>query len=75
MCRIRRPTRVPRWGWSAASEVDKRQLQELPDQLIGGDKEVEVSQVAVRCRGGEDLGAMPLETLYERLNSELSAKR
>ncbi|MDA1332269.1 MAG: threonine--tRNA ligase [Proteobacteria bacterium] len=50
-------------------------LQKLPYQLIVGDKEVEASQVAVRCRGGEDLGPMLLETLYERLNSELDAKR
>jgi threonyl-tRNA synthetase len=56
-------------------KIREHSLQKLPYQLIVGDKEVEASQVAVRCRGGEDLGAMPLETLYERLNSELSAKR
>ena len=56
-------------------KIREHSLQKLPYQLMVGDKEVEASQVAVRCRGGEDLGAMPLETLYERLNSELSAKR
>ena len=56
-------------------KIREHSLQKLPYQLIVGDKEVEASQVAVRCRGGEDLGAMPLETLYERLNSELDAKR
>ena len=56
-------------------KIREHSLQKLPYQLIVGDKEVEANQVAVRCRGGEDLGPMPLETLYERLNSELSAKR
>lgn len=56
-------------------KIREHSLQKLPYQLIVGDKEVEANQVAVRCRGGEDLGPMSLETLYERLNSELDAKR
>ena len=31
--------------------------------------------VAVRTRGGEDLGAMPLEALLERLRDEVAARR
>jgi threonyl-tRNA synthetase len=38
-------------------------LQKLPYQLIVGDKEQEASTVAVRNRGGEDLGSMPIASL------------
>jgi len=35
-----------------------------------GDKEMQAGTVAVRARGGEDLGAMPLEAFAERLRKE-----
>lgn len=56
-------------------KIREHSLQKLPYQLIIGDKEVESKEVAVRCRGGEDLGRMSMEALYERLNTELAAKR
>lgn len=56
-------------------KIREHSLQKLPYQLIIGDKEVEAREVAVRCRGGEDLGQMSMEALYERLNTELAAKR
>ncbi len=56
-------------------KIREHSLQKLPYQLIIGDKEVESKEVAVRCRGGEDLGQMSMEALYERLNTELAAKR
>ena len=56
-------------------KIREHSLQKLPYQLIIGDKEVESREVAVRCRGGEDLGQMSMEALYERLNTELAAKR
>ena len=56
-------------------KIREHSLQKLPYQLIIGDKEVESKEVAVRCRGGEDLGQMSMESLYERLNAELVAKR
>ena len=56
-------------------KIREHSLQKLPYQLIIGDKEVESKEVAVRCRGGEDLGQMSMEALCERLNSELAAKR
>ncbi len=55
-------------------KIREHSLQKLPYQLIIGDKEVESKEVAVRCRGGEDLGQMSMEALYERLNTELAAK-
>jgi len=56
-------------------KIREHSLRKLPYQLIIGDKEVESKEVAVRCRGGEDLGQMSMEALYERLNTELAAKR
>ena len=56
-------------------KIREHSLQKLPYQLIIGDKEVESREVAVRRRGGEDLGQMSMEALYERLNNELNAKR
>jgi len=56
-------------------KIREHSLQKLPYQLIIGDKEVESKEVAVRCRGGEDLGQMSMEALYGRLNTELAAKR
>jgi threonyl-tRNA synthetase len=56
-------------------KIREHSLQKLPYQLIVGDKEVQAKQVAVRTRGGEDLGAMPIETLLGRLCEEASARR
>ena len=50
-------------------------MQKLPYQLIVGDKELQAETVAVRTRGGEDLGAMPLEALLARLREEVAARR
>ena len=56
-------------------KIREHSLQKLPYQLIVGDKEQQASTVAVRTRGGEDLGAMPLDTLLERLRQEVAARR
>ena len=51
-------------------KIREHSLQKLPYQLIVGDKELQANQVAVRTRGGEDLGAMSLESLLARLREE-----
>jgi threonyl-tRNA synthetase len=51
-------------------KIREHSLQKLPYQLIVGDKEQEASTVAVRNRGGEDLGSMPIASLLERLLQE-----
>jgi threonyl-tRNA synthetase len=51
-------------------KIREHSLQKLPYQLILGDKEMQARQVAVRTRGGEDLGAMPLEAFVSRLKAE-----
>jgi threonyl-tRNA synthetase len=56
-------------------KIREHSLQKLPYQLIVGDKEMEAQTVAVRTRGGEDLGAMSLETLLARLQEEVRTRR
>jgi len=51
-------------------KIREHSLQKLPYQLVVGDKEMQASAVAVRTRTGEDLGAMPVDALLERLQSE-----
>jgi threonyl-tRNA synthetase len=51
-------------------KIREHSLQKLPYQLIVGDKERAAGQVAVRTRGGEDLGQVSLPTFVERLTRE-----
>jgi threonyl-tRNA synthetase len=51
-------------------KIREHSLQKLPYQLIVGDKERDAGNVAVRTRGGEDLGQMDLPALIERLRNE-----
>ena len=56
-------------------KIREHSLQKLPYQLIVGDKEQEANTVAVRSRGGEDLGAMSIPSLLARLQEEVAARR
>jgi threonyl-tRNA synthetase len=51
-------------------KIREHSLQKLPYQLVVGDKEMQAGAVAVRARNGEDLGAMPVDVLISRLQSE-----
>ncbi len=50
-------------------------LQKLPYILVVGDKEMQAHTVAVRARGGVDLGAMPVEALAARLREDIAQRR
>jgi threonyl-tRNA synthetase len=52
-------------------KIREHSLQKLPYQVIVGDKEVAANAVAVRTRGGADLGQMSFDALVARLRSEL----
>jgi threonyl-tRNA synthetase len=52
-------------------KIREHSLQKVPYLVIVGDKEVAATQLAVRARGGQDLGAMSLEAFLARLRSEL----
>jgi threonyl-tRNA synthetase len=56
-------------------KIREHSLQKLPYQFIVGDKEMQADQVAVRTRGGEDLGAMPMDALLARLREEVATRR
>ena len=47
-------------------------MQRVPYQIILGAREQDENTVAVRTRDGEDLGAMSLEKLTERLNGDIA---
>ncbi len=55
-------------------KIREHSLQKLPYQLVVGDKEMRANTVAVRTRGGEDLGAMSLDAFTARLQAEANAK-
>jgi len=50
-------------------------LQKLPYIRVVGDKELQSGQVAVRARGGVDLGSMPLAQFVERLAADVGGRR
>jgi threonyl-tRNA synthetase len=52
-------------------KIREHSLQKLPYQLVVGDKEKASGLVAVRSRGGEDLGQMTVEALVQRWRAEL----
>jgi len=69
-------------GWRAAADlrnekisykIREHSLQKLPYQLVVGDKEKQAGSMAVRARGGEDLGAVSYEAFTARLRSEAGA--
>ena len=55
-------------------KIREHALQKLPLLLVVGDKELESNTVAVRARGGVDLGVMPLDAFVARLQQDISQK-
>ncbi|WP_291994460.1 threonine--tRNA ligase [Candidatus Accumulibacter sp. ACC003] len=56
-------------------KIREHSLNKLPYQIVVGDKEVAANLVAVRTRGGGDLGQMSIEALTGRLLDEVAARR
>ncbi|MFK0376554.1 threonine--tRNA ligase [Pandoraea sp. NPDC090278] len=54
-------------------KIREHSLQKVPYLVVVGDKEQEGSTVAVRARGGVDLGVMPVDALIERLAQECAS--
>ena len=61
-------------GERMQAKIRDAQLQKIPYMLIAGDREIEAKAVAVRQRSGEDLGAVPLFQLIDRLKDEAAAR-
>ena len=55
-------------------KIREHSLQKLPYILVVGDKEKEAGAVAVRARGGQDLGVMPLDAFSQRILQDIAAK-
>lgn len=55
-------------------KIREHSLNKLPYQVVVGDKEVAANLVAVRTRGGRDLGQMSIEALTEQLLGEVAAR-
>jgi len=55
-------------------KIREHTIQRVPYLLVIGDREAESGAVAVRTRGGEDLGAMPVENFIQHLNTEIASR-
>ncbi len=62
-------------GERMQAKIRDAQLQKVAYMLVVGDREAEAGAVAVRLRGGEDLGARPLAEVIERMRQETAEKR
>ena len=54
------------------AKIRDAQMQKIPYMLVVGDKEEEAQAVAVRQRSGDDLGALPLFQVIDRLKDEIT---
>ena len=55
-------------------KIRKHSMQKMPYILVVGDKEKADGAVAVRARGNNDLGVMPLEAFMQRVSSDIAFK-
>jgi threonyl-tRNA synthetase len=55
-------------------KIREHTLQRVPYLLVVGDREVESRSVAVRSRGGQDLGILPLDAFVDRLSEEIQQR-
>jgi threonyl-tRNA synthetase len=53
------------------AKIRDAQMQKVPYMLVVGDREQEAESVAVRQRSGEDLGALPVFQVIDRLRDEV----
>ncbi len=51
-------------------KIRQAQVEKVPYMLVVGEKEQAAGSVAVRLRGGEDLGPQPLDGFVERLRRQ-----
>jgi threonyl-tRNA synthetase len=58
-----------------AYKIRALSLQKLPYILVVGDKEMQAGTVAVRARGGVDLGVMPIDAFATRLSEDIAQRR
>ena len=62
-------------GEKITRKIREHSMQKIPYILVVGDKEREAGAVAVRGRGGLDLGVMPLTDFAERLQKDIDSRQ
>jgi len=62
-------------GERMQAKIRNGQLQKIPYLLVVGDTEEEANSVAVRKRGGEDLGVQDVEAFLAELSQEIEERR
>jgi threonyl-tRNA synthetase len=55
-------------------KIREAAMEKVPYILVVGDKEVQQNMVAVRERGGKDLGAMPLDEFLRQVNELIKTR-
>ena len=55
-------------------KIREAQMQKLPYMLVVGDKEKEAGTVAVRTRGGVDLGTMPVDEFIAKITAQIKSR-
>ena len=55
-------------------KIREHSMQKLPYLLVVGDKEMASGSVAVRARGGQDLGVMSLDAFVKRIAGDIANK-
>ncbi len=68
--RVETDLRVEKLGF----KIREAQLEKIPYMLVVGKREAEANNVAVRLRSGEDLGAMPIQSVIDRIKTDVDKK-
>jgi threonyl-tRNA synthetase len=55
-------------------KIREHSMQKLPYLVVVGDKEMAAGAVAVRARGGQDLGAMSLDAFVQKILGDIASK-
>jgi threonyl-tRNA synthetase len=55
-------------------KIREHTLQRVPYLLVAGDREAGSNSLAVRTRNGKDLGAMPVESIAQKLADEVTSR-
>ncbi len=55
-------------------KIREHSMQKLPYLIVIGDKEMAAGAVAVRARGGQDLGVMSLDAFVQKVLSDIASK-
>ena len=55
-------------------KIREHSMQKLPYLIVVGDKEMAAGTVAVRARGGQDLGAMSLDAFVQKITADIANK-